>query len=73
LPWLKRTLARRGAGRAWSNSRETENGLRQIRRNPGFSGLAIATLALGIDGITAMFSAFDAILVRPLSYANAAD
>jgi hypothetical protein len=47
------------------------NGLRQIRRNPGFSGLAIATLALGIGGITAMFSACDAILVRPLPYADA--
>src|SRR5690349_13634612 len=30
--------------------------LRQLRRNPLFSGLAIATLALGIGGITAMFS-----------------
>jgi putative ABC transport system permease protein len=46
-------------------------GMRQIRRNPGFSAIAIATLALGIGGITAMFSAFDAILVRPLPYAHA--
>ena len=36
-----------------------------------FSGLAIATLALGIGGITAMFSAFDAVLIRPLPYADA--
>jgi putative ABC transport system permease protein len=46
-------------------------GLRQMRRNPGFSAIAIATLALGIGGITAMFSAFDAILIRPLPYADA--
>ena len=46
-------------------------GFRQIRRNPGFAAIAIATLALGIGGITAMFSAFDAILIRPLPYADA--
>jgi putative ABC transport system permease protein len=42
-----------------------------VRRNPGFSFIAIATLALGIGGITAMFSAFDTILIRPLPYADA--
>ena len=45
--------------------------LRQLCRNPGFSVIAIATLALGIGGITAMFSAFDTILIRPLPYAAA--
>src|SRR5262249_10378627 len=45
--------------------------LRSFRRNPGFSVIAIATLVLGIGGITAMFSAFDAILIRPLPYADA--
>jgi putative ABC transport system permease protein len=51
--------------------RDAGYGLRQIRRNPVFSGLAIATLALGIGGITAMFSAVDAILIRPLPYTDA--
>ena len=51
--------------------RDAGYGLRQVRRNPGFSAVAIATLALGIGGITAMFSAFDAVLIRPLPYANA--
>src|SRR5437773_2346647 len=46
-------------------------GLRQVRRNPVFSAIAIATLALGIGGITAMFSAADAVLIRPLPYAVA--
>jgi putative ABC transport system permease protein len=46
-------------------------GLRQVGRNPGFSAIAIGTLALGIGGITAIFSAFDAVLIRPLPYADA--
>jgi putative ABC transport system permease protein len=52
-------------------ARDAVCGLRQMRRNPGFSAIAIATLALGIGGITAMFSAFDAVLIRPLPYADA--
>src|SRR5207249_7515822 len=52
-------------------ARDAAYGLRQIRRNAGFSAIAIATLALGIGGITAMFSAFDTILIRPLPYVGA--
>lgn len=51
--------------------RDAGYGLRQIRRNPLFAGLAIATLALGIAGVAAMFSAVDAILIRPLPYTDA--
>ena len=52
-------------------ARDAGYGLRQVRRNALFSGIAIATLALGIGGITAMFSAFDAVLIRPLPYPHA--
>jgi len=41
---------------------------RNLRRNPGFATVAVATLALGIGGLTALFSAFDTILIRPLPY-----
>jgi putative ABC transport system permease protein len=43
---------------------------RNLRRNPGFAAVAIATLALGIGGLTAVFSAVDTILIRPLPYAD---
>jgi putative ABC transport system permease protein len=64
---------RGGRHGAWIDliGRDVRYGLRQLRRNPAFSAIAIATLALGIGGITAMFSAFDAVLIRPLPYADA--
>jgi predicted permease len=75
LGGLEQTKERVRSGRhgAWLDvlGQDIGYGWRQVRRNRSFSALAIATLALGIGGITAMFSVFDAVLIRPLPYADA--
>ena len=44
--------------------------LRMIRRQPGFSLIVIAILALGLGANTAIFSLVDGILLRPLPFAH---
>ncbi|MBV8577042.1 MAG: ABC transporter permease, partial [Acetobacteraceae bacterium] len=44
--------------------------IRMMMRSPGFSFIAIATMALGVGATTAIYSVMDATLLHPLPYPN---
>jgi putative ABC transport system permease protein len=58
LPWLE------------GLARDLRYGARALRKNPLFTGIAALTLALGIGANTAIFTAMDALLLRPLPFSE---
>jgi predicted permease len=60
------------SGVAWIDGliQDLKYALRQLRRSPSYFAVIVGTLALGIGGTTAVFSAWHAVLLAPLPFAR---
>ena len=56
-----------GAERLWQDMRF---GLRQLRRSPGFAVAGLLIIAIGLGVTTAMYSVVDAVILKPLPFAQ---
>ena len=63
---------RRGGGREWAAGllQDMRLGWRRMIRAPGFTAVAIISIAIGVGGNTALFTLIEALILRPPPYAD---